>query len=97
MSSADSLHEAIQAWTRRHSGTWSEAHEKKLQTWLAATAEHREAYEKVARAWGRLPNPHQDQTPGNTLSSSVDRVSALTKNEDAGVTKILPPPVLFTP
>ena len=36
MSSADSLQEAIQAWTRRQSGTWSEAREKKLQMWLAA-------------------------------------------------------------
>jgi hypothetical protein len=27
------------------SGTWSEADEQQLQTWLAATAEHREAYE----------------------------------------------------
>jgi transmembrane sensor len=53
MSSADPLQEAIQAWTRRQSGTWSAAQEKKLQTWLAATAEHREAYEKVARAWGK--------------------------------------------
>jgi transmembrane sensor len=53
MSSADSLQEAIQAWTRRQSGTWSAAHEKKLQTWLAANAEHREAYERVARAWGK--------------------------------------------
>ena len=53
MSSADSMQEAIQAWTRRQSGTWSEAHEKKLQTWLAETAEHREAYEKVARAWDK--------------------------------------------
>jgi transmembrane sensor len=53
MSSADPLQEAIQAWTRRQSGTWSAAQEKQLQTWLAATAEHREAYEKVARAWGK--------------------------------------------
>ena len=53
MSSATSLADAIQAWTRRRSGTWSAADEKKLQAWLAATAEHREAYEKVARAWDK--------------------------------------------
>jgi transmembrane sensor len=51
MISAVSLQHALQAWTRRQSGTWAEADETELQTWLAATAEHREAYEKVARAW----------------------------------------------
>jgi transmembrane sensor len=45
------LQHAIQAWTRRHSGAWREHDEKALQAWLAANAEHREAYEKVARAW----------------------------------------------
>ena len=52
-SAATSLEDAIQAWTQRQSGTWSAADEQKLQTWLAATAEHREAYEKVARAWNK--------------------------------------------
>ena len=45
------LQHAIRAWTRRHSGAWRENDEKALQAWLAANAEHREAYEKVARAW----------------------------------------------
>jgi transmembrane sensor len=53
MSAATSLAEAIEVWTRRQSGTWSEADEQQLQTWLAATAEHREAYEKVGRAWDK--------------------------------------------
>jgi transmembrane sensor len=53
MSAATSLAEAIETWTRRQSGTWSEADEQQLQTWLAATAEHREAYEKVGRAWDK--------------------------------------------
>jgi transmembrane sensor len=53
MSSATSLTEAIEVWTRRQSGTWSEADEQQLQMWLAATAEHREAYEKVGRAWDK--------------------------------------------
>ena len=53
MSAATSLAEAIEVWTRRQSGTWNEADERQLQTWLAATAEHREAYEKVGRAWDK--------------------------------------------
>jgi transmembrane sensor len=53
MSAATCLAEAIEVWTRRQSGTWSEADEQLLQTWLAATAEHREAYEKVGRAWDK--------------------------------------------
>ena len=50
---ATSLEDAIQAWTRRQSGTWSAVDEQQLQTWLAATAEHREAYEKVGCAWDK--------------------------------------------
>jgi transmembrane sensor len=53
MSAATALTEAIEVWTRRQSGTWSEADEQQLQMWLAATAEHREAYEKVGRAWDK--------------------------------------------
>ena len=53
MSAATSLAEAIEVWTRRQSGTWSEADEQQLQTWLAATTAHREAYEKVGRAWDK--------------------------------------------
>jgi transmembrane sensor len=48
---------AIRAWTRRHSGAWTEADEAHLVHWLAAAAEHRVAYEAVTRAWdaaGRL-------------------------------------------
>jgi transmembrane sensor len=53
---------AVRAWTQRHSGAWTAADEANLQQWLAAAPEHREAYEKVGRAWaatgalaGRLP------------------------------------------
>jgi transmembrane sensor len=53
MSAATSLAEAIEVRTRRQSGTWSEADEQQLQTWLAATAENRQAYEKVGRAWDK--------------------------------------------
>jgi transmembrane sensor len=77
MSSTDSLDEAIQAWTRRHSGTWSEAHEKKLQTWLAATAEHREAYEKVARAWGKTGDLK------HTLPDEIQREYELARHRSA--------------
>jgi transmembrane sensor len=52
MISAISKQHAIRAWTRRHSGNWCEADEADLQKWLAADGEHREAYEKVGRAWG---------------------------------------------
>ena len=77
MSSTDSLDEAIQAWTRRHSGTWSVAHEKKLQTWLAATAEHREAYEKVARAWGKTGDLK------HTLPDEIQREYELARHRSA--------------
>ena len=43
---------AIRAWTRRHSGTWTEADEVQLQTWLEAAPENRVAYDKVGRVWG---------------------------------------------
>jgi len=51
MTAALSRQHAIRAWTRRHSGDWCEADEADLQKWLAADAAHREAYEKVGRAW----------------------------------------------
>jgi transmembrane sensor len=51
MISEVSMKRAISAWTQRHSGTWRDADETELQAWLVADAEHREAYEKVARAW----------------------------------------------
>ena len=51
MISEVSVQHALQAWTRRQSGTWREADEQELQAWLVAAAEHRAAYEKVARAW----------------------------------------------
>ena len=51
MISEISKRHAIHAWARRHSGDWLEADEADLQKWLAADNEHREAYEKVGRAW----------------------------------------------
>ncbi|HEY6921877.1 MAG TPA: FecR domain-containing protein [Steroidobacteraceae bacterium] len=51
MISEISRQHAIRAWTRRHSGDWHETDETELQKWLAADGEHREAYEKVGRAW----------------------------------------------
>lgn len=51
MISEISRQHAIRAWTRRHSGDWRETDEADLQKWLAADGEHREAYEKVGRAW----------------------------------------------
>lgn len=51
MISEISRQHAIRAWTRRHSGDWREADEADLQKWLAADSAHREAYDKVGRAW----------------------------------------------
>jgi transmembrane sensor len=42
---------AVRALTQRQSGTWTAADEADLQKWLAAAPEHREAFEKVDRAW----------------------------------------------
>ena len=42
---------AVRTWTRRHSGTWTEADEVALQAWLSAAPEHRSAYDRVARVW----------------------------------------------
>lgn len=59
------MQQAIRSWAQRHSDTWHHADEAELQTWLAAAAEHRAAYEKVARAWdatGELrDHPHGEQ------------------------------------
>jgi transmembrane sensor len=46
-----STEQAVRLWTRRNSGTWTEADEAHLQKWLATAPEHRAAYDKVARAW----------------------------------------------
>lgn len=53
---------AIRAWTRRHSGVWTEADEAQLQAWLEAAPANRVAYDQVARVWaeagalaGRFP------------------------------------------
>jgi len=51
---------AIRSWTRRHSGTWTQSDESELESWLAATPEHRAAFDKVARVWataGALERP----------------------------------------
>lgn len=42
---------AVRSWTRRHSGTWTEADEVELQVWLTAAPAHRAAYDKVVRVW----------------------------------------------
>ena len=45
------IQRAIRSWVRRQTGTWNQTEETDLQAWLAESAEHREAYEKVARGW----------------------------------------------
>jgi len=62
-----SMERAIRAWTRRHSGAWLDADEAELQAWLAAANEHREAFERLARAWtaaGDLKRPLIADRPG---------------------------------
>jgi transmembrane sensor len=55
------LEHAVRLWTRRHSGTWTEEDERLLAAWLAAAAENRAAYEKVARLWARAGKLEKDQ------------------------------------
>jgi transmembrane sensor len=56
------LQQAIRTWTRRHSGAWREDDEKALQAWLAENSGHREAYDKVARAWATAGALKHDPT-----------------------------------
>ena len=56
------LEQALRAWTRRHSGAWTQDDEANLQKWLGDAPENQAAYDKVARAWnvtgqvaGRIP------------------------------------------
>jgi transmembrane sensor len=46
-----SVRRAIELWTRRHSGLWSEADEAALLQWLAADPRHREDYNRVLLLW----------------------------------------------
>jgi transmembrane sensor len=62
------MQHAIRSWTRRHSGAWHERDEAELQAWLAETAQHREAYEKVARAWDAV-----GELRGGVLSEAAER------------------------
>ena len=59
---------AIRLWTRRHSGTWRDSDETELQRWLAISGEHREAYEKVARAWN-LAGSLQTTAPATSATT----------------------------
>ena len=68
---------AVRLWTRRHSGHWHESDETGLQQWLAASAEHREAYEQVARAWN-LAGELQTATPIAPVSTRVSSVKRAT-------------------
>jgi transmembrane sensor len=79
MISEISKRHAIRLWTQRHSGTWGEADEAELQQWLAANPEHREAYEKVGKAWalaGAL-QPTPSHAPDPPREDSSQRASLL--------------------
>lgn len=76
MTSELAKRQAVRLWTRRHSGTWSASDETELQRWLATSGEHREAYEKVARAWN-LAGSLQTAAPASAAprSPSVKRAA----------------------
>jgi transmembrane sensor len=60
------VEQAVRAWTRRHSGSWTQDDESNLQKWLAAASENRAAYEKVGRAWtvaGRMAGRASREVP----------------------------------
>ena len=75
MTSELSTRYAVRLWTRRHSGTWRESDETELQRWLAASGEHREAYDKVARGWNLAGSlqPAAPMAPAARRGSSVKR------------------------
>lgn len=66
------IQHAIRSWVRRQSGPWNEADETGLHAWLATSAEHREAYEKVARGW-ELAGELQAFHPGLPEEPSLAR------------------------
>jgi transmembrane sensor len=81
------MQRAIRSWTRRHSGAWHERDEAELQAWLAETAQHREAYEKVARAWDTVGELHSAVTSEAAESSNKPRGTCPTndvRSEDDG-------------
>jgi transmembrane sensor len=71
MTSEISKQHAIRAWTRRHSGDWREADEADLQKWLSADSEHREAYEKVGRAWALAGKLQPSAAAGASAAGAV--------------------------
>lgn len=74
---------AIRSWARRQSDTWLHADEAALQAWLADSAEHREAYEKVARAWdlaGELRAFPLSEQPAEPLQPHERRSRSITRN-----------------
>jgi len=80
------LQQAIRTWTRRHSGAWLEDDEKALQAWLAENSEHREAYEKVGRAWDKagdlkhylIREPQREYEPAGGRSIAPARFGGVT-------------------
>jgi transmembrane sensor len=89
------LRHAIRAWMRRHSGTWRENDEEALQAWLAANIEHREAYEKVARAWataGALKHdPTYESAPPSRFAITKVAIAACIALLALGVGMVLSP------
>jgi transmembrane sensor len=46
-----SLAIAVRLWVKRHSGSWTRRDERRLQEWLAASPDHRAAFERASEAW----------------------------------------------
>ncbi len=67
---------AIRAWTRRHSGVWTDAEELELRDWLRAAPENRAAYAKVAEVW-RDAAALADRFPRRSFTRRVYRRSAI--------------------
>jgi transmembrane sensor len=89
MISEISKQHAIRSWTRRHSGDWRETDEADLQKWLAADREHREAYEKVGRAWalaGKL-KPSDAGVAAGAAPLERWRAESLTASAPASIVK----------
>ena len=74
-----SLEQAIRAWARRHSGTWTEEDERQFAAWLEAAPENRAAYERVAGLWqtaGKLEQRgHDAAVPGRSLMVPAHRIA----------------------
>jgi transmembrane sensor len=76
---------AVRAWTRRSSGSWTDADESQLQAWLTAAPDNQAAYDKVARVWAdtaglaeRFPHRTLPRRPNRRRAIALACVAAAT-------------------